>query len=424
MRRALLAVFAGATLVVAAALWAYPLDGYEETGIRRVEGARLANEGLAIGGVQPPGALLTTEQVGPRLLELSDMVLPSPDPEFTAEIAALLGKHANAYGFAVLDLTRREQPRYAEHRGDYRQNVGSVGKLLAALGYFQALADAWPEDYGQRSSVLRNTIITADNFAHHGRRSVRMFDVEARVLTRRKIRDGDQASAWEYLDWMLSASSNSAASMMMRDAMLLRHFGQGYPVSEAEIEAFFRDTPERELTRLFQDTFWEPVTRLGLPLDKIRQGSFFTAGGKKNVDGGGNSYATAHTLMRMMLKMEQGKLVDEWTSRQLKRLLYVTERRTRFVASPALTDAAVYFKSGSFYKCRQEPGFQCGAYRGNVFNYMNSVAVVEQDIEDTKLLYIVIVISNVLRQNSAQDHQELGTEIHRIIQRQAKTGSE
>ena len=42
---------------------AYPLDGYEDTGIRRVEGARLANEGLALGGPQPPGALLTTEQV-------------------------------------------------------------------------------------------------------------------------------------------------------------------------------------------------------------------------------------------------------------------------------------------------------------------------------------------------------------------------
>ncbi len=40
----------------AATLMAYPLDGYEETGIRRVEGARLANEGLAKGGSQPPGA--------------------------------------------------------------------------------------------------------------------------------------------------------------------------------------------------------------------------------------------------------------------------------------------------------------------------------------------------------------------------------
>ena len=47
---------------IAITVMAYPLDGYEETGIRRVEGARLANEGLAIGGFQPPGALLTTSR--------------------------------------------------------------------------------------------------------------------------------------------------------------------------------------------------------------------------------------------------------------------------------------------------------------------------------------------------------------------------
>ena len=45
---------------MATLLMAYPLDGYEETGIRRVEGAQLANECLSVGGFQPPGAMLTT----------------------------------------------------------------------------------------------------------------------------------------------------------------------------------------------------------------------------------------------------------------------------------------------------------------------------------------------------------------------------
>jgi len=214
---------------------------------------------------------------------------------------------------------------------------------------------------------------------------------------------------------MLSVSSNSAASMVMRDAMLLRHFGAEYPVSEDQIHAFFKDTPRGELTRLFQKTFWEPVTRAGLDLGQIRQGSFFTAQGKKNVSGGGNSYATARSLMQLMLAMEQGKLVDEWSSRQLKRLLYMTERRIRYASSPALREAAVYFKSGSLYKCKEEPGFSCKAYHGNVINYMNSVAIVEQEVDGVKLHYIVIVISNVLRKNSAKDHQALGTEIHRLI---------
>jgi len=401
---------------VSAAL-AYPLDGYEETGIRRVEGARLANEGKAIGGFQPPGAMLTTEQVDLRLAG-KNLDLPPANPDFTAKIVALLGENADRYGIAVLDLSDPENLRYAEHRGNHIQNVGSVGKLLVALGLFQALADTWPDDLVRRKEVLRDSLMTADDFAHSDHHTIRIFNVETRELIRRPIADGDQGSLWEYLDWMLSVSSNSAASMVMRDAMLLRHFGQAYPVSEEEIKTFFSSTPGGQLTRLFQQTFWEPVTRNGLPLNQIRQGSFFTRQGKKNVNGGGNSYATARTLMEFLLKMEEGALVDEWSSRQLKRLLYMTERRIRYASSPELKDAAVYFKSGSLYKCKEEEGFKCTPYHGNVYNYMNSVAIVEQEIDGVKLQYMVIVISNVLRQNGAVDHQTMGTEIHRLMKKE------
>jgi len=396
-------------------LLAYPLDGYEETGIRRVEGARLAHEGLAVGGKQPQGALLTTEQVDIRLLDQPDMALPEANPEFTAQVKSLLGENVDRYAVAVLDLTDRDNPRYAEYRGDHRQNVGSVGKLIAALGLFQALADTWPDDLERREEVLRDSIMTADNFSHSDHHTIRIFDVETRELIRRPIQDGDQGSVWEYLDWTLSVSSNSAAAMIMRDAMLVRHFGQEYPVSEEEIRAFFSETPRAELTRLFQKTFWEPVTRNGLPLDQIRQGSFFTRQGKANVNGGGNSYATARTLMEFLLRMEQGKLVDEWSSRQLKRLLYLTERRIRYASSPELTDAAVYFKSGSWYKCQEEEGFQCKPYAGNVFNYMNSVAIVEQEVDGVDIHYIAVVISNVLRKNSAVDHQAMGGKVQKLI---------
>lgn len=397
--------------------FAYPLDGYEETGIRRVEGARLANEGKAIGGFQPPGAMLTTEQVDIRLSDQPELVLPAPDPEFTAQIKSMLGENADRYGIAVLDLTNPDKLRYAEYRGDARQNVGSVGKLLAALGLFQALADTWPEDLDRRKAILRDTIMTADDFSHSDHHTIRIFNVETRELIRRPIQDGDQGSLWEYLDWMLSVSSNSAAAMIMRDAMLLRHFGQDYPVSEEAISEFFSQTSAADLTRLFQATFWEPVTRNGLSLEQIRQGSFFTRQGKKNVNGGGNSYASAHSLMDFLLKMEQGTLVDEWSSRQMKRLLYMTERRIRYASSPELKDAAVYFKSGSWYKCQQEDGFKCKAYAGNVYNYMNSVAIVEQEIDGVKVRYMTVVVSNVLRENSAVDHQTMGTEIHRLIKK-------
>ena len=396
---------------------AWPLDGYAETGIRRVEGERLINEGVISGRQQPAGGRLTTAQVDLRLLDYRDMELPAPDPVFTRQIVELLGKNAERYGLAILDISDPDKPRYAEHRGKYRQNVGSVGKLLVALGLFQALADAWPDDLAKRTQILKDTRVTADAFSHWDHHKIRVFDVAAQKFDRRKMQDGDQGSLWEYLDWMLSASANSAAAMSMREALLLRQYGKDYPPPASEIQRFFNDTPKQELTRLFQQTFFEPVIRNGLDLEQLRQGSFFTRTGKHKVPGGGNSYGTARELVKFALRMEQGRLVDEYSSRQIKRLLYMTERRIRYASSPALRDSAVYFKSGSLYSCREEPDFKCGKYMGNKINYMNSLAIVEDNTAGRQLNYMVALISNVLRVNSAVDHQTLGTRIHRIMER-------
>ena len=416
---------------------AYPLDGYPETGIRRVEGSRLANEGVVPGGKQPPGALLPTQAVQLRLAGV-DLAVGSKgqlpvDAEFQAGLLSLLGDKADRYSLVVLDLTDINKRRYAEHRADEIQNVGSVGKLLVGLNLFQALADAWPDDIERRRAVLRNTVITADAFSVSDHHTIRIFDVDNQSLTRRPMQIGDRGSLYEYLDWMLSVSSNSAASMVMRDAMLLHQWGQGYPMADSEVESFFATTPAADLTRLFQATFWTPITRNGLDLKTIRQGSFFTAGGKKKVNGGGNSYASARALLQFMVLMEQGKLVDPWSSLELKRLLYVTERRIRYASSPALKDAAVYSKSGSWWGCQEEAGFVCKPYHGNLRNHMNSVTIVEEsqvkeadadqaltEEQDTgadtpPLHYIVVLISNVLRENSAVTHQKLATGIHNLV---------
>lgn len=396
-------------------LQAYPLDGYEETGIRRLEASRRATEGLMPGPEQPPGALLPLEEVGPRLLDMKSLTIPEEDPEFTRQITSLLGSNAGAYGIAVLDLSDPDNPRYAEHRDNYKQNVGSVGKLAVVLAIFQALADIWP-DVEDRKHILKTAMITADSFSHSDHHTVRLFDMETGTLTRRPIQDGDTASVYEYLDWMVSPSSNSAAGMLMRDAMLMRQFGERYPVPEVEIHEFFATTPKKELTELYRKTFYEPLERNGFDLEQFRQGSFFTRQGKRNVPGAGNSYATARQLMRYGLLMEQGQLVDEFSSREIKRLLYVTERRIRYSSATSLNKSAVYFKSGSLYSCKQEEGFQCGKYKGNVKNYMNSFAIVESPAGERKLHYLVMLISNVLRKNSAYDHQALAKEIHKIIE--------
>ena len=46
---------------------------------------------------------------------------------------------------------------------------------------------------------------------------------------------------------------------------------------------------------------------------------------------------------------------------------------------------------------------------------MNSVAIVESPAESRDLFYIVTLMSNVLRRNSAVDHQTFATRTHRLI---------
>ena len=403
-----------AASAIPATVFAYPLDGYAETGIRRLAGSRRANTGVVADVKQPPGALLSLQNVDLRLVGQT-FDLPAPDPEFTRQIGGILSGSMDAYGFAVLDLTNPASPRYAEHRGDYKQNVGSVGKLLVVLAVFQALADVYPNDIDARKRVLKDTVVTADAFSQSDSHTVRIFDPKTRTLTRRPVQIGDRATLYEWLDWMLSPSSNSAGGMMMREAMLIRQFGTAYPPTETQIKRFFDETPKQDLTALFEKTFYEPVTGNGLDLELLRQASFFTAGGKRKVPGPGDSYGSARELMRYLLRMEQGRIVDVWSSREIKRLLYVTERRIRYASSPALADAAVYFKSGSLFECAPEAGFSCKPYAGNVKNYMNSTAIIESPAVGRRLYYMSTLVTNILRKNSAAEHQALATRLQQLI---------
>jgi Beta-lactamase enzyme family len=414
-RTSLAGLAAIAFLLGTAFATSYPLEGYETTGIRRLLGIRLAQEGLVRDSRQPPGARLGLAEVDLRLLDRRDLDLPAPDPDLTRRVTDLLGAEAERYSVALLDLTDAGAPRYAEHRSTERQNVGSVGKVVVALALFQALADTWP-DVEARRRVLRETTVTADDFSQSDHHTVRFFDPSTKTLTRRTIQIGDKGSLYEYLDWMLSPSSNSAAGMVMREAMLVRQYGLAYPPAEAEIRRFFKETPVAERTALFERTFLEPVTRNGLSLDLLKQGSLFTHRGKKIVPGSGESYGSARELAKYLVRLEEGRLVDEFSSREIKRLLYVTERRIRYAASPAIASSAVYFKSGSLYECAKEPGFTCVPYAGNVKNYMNSVAIVEHPARERRLYYMVTIISNVLRKNSGTVHMDLATRIQKLVE--------
>ena len=393
---------------------AYPIDGYEYTGIRRLDFYDLAQKGVVPGRQLPAGAKLPLAEILPRKPALKSLNDVQPDADYNKALRGFLGKDADKYGVVILDLSDNDQPIYAEHNGSYKSNVGSVGKIIVGLGVLSTLAELH-EDVGERENILRNTRMTADRFIERSVHEVPIWNVETRKLQHRPLRLGDEGSLWEYLDWMLSPSSNAAASMNMKELLLMRNFGEAYPVAGEELEAYVKQIGPQEFTNKLLPALDGPLIAAGLDTDSLRQGSFFTHYGKSRT-GGTTSYATPRELLKLLLLMERAELVDEFTSRELKRLLYITQRRIRYASHPALNDSAVYFKSGSLYSCQPEPGFKCGKYMGNKRNTLASVAIVETKLEDRDLHYMVVVISNVLRVNSAVAHQTLALRIHRMIE--------
>jgi len=396
---------------------AYPIDGYDYSGIKRLEYFRLIHEGEVSGKKLPPGSLLSLNEVKPRLVGKNvPNDLPESSEAFRKQIRGFLGKGARNYSVTVLDLTDPKNITYAEHNPDFVKNVGSVGKYLVATAIFSQLKDIYPNDINARRNILKNTIVTADRFSIYDSHTIRDWDVKKKKLRRHPLKVGDKGSLWEYLDWMISPSSNSSAAMIQKQLILMSQFKSQYPVSDAVSKDFFKKTRKKELGKIFLDAMYKPLKESGVDLKRLRQGSFFNRTGKSLVPGT-SSRGNTRELMKLMYKMEKGTLVDQFSSTEIKRLMYNTESRIRYASHPILRDSAVYFKSGSLYKCVKEQGFKCGKYRGNKLNLLASLAIVETKAEPKPLHYLVVVHSNVLRKNAAVAHQTLGSQIHRLIEK-------
>lgn len=395
--------------------WGYPLDAAEQTGIARLEGYNLLQEGTVKGRKLFPGALLSSQNVQLRMTEQANLNLPEIDPELTAEVMVHLGEDAENYNFSLLDLSDQQQPIYAEHQGEINFNPGSLGKILIAVAVFQALADRYPNNIEARQRLLRDQQLTADQFIRNDHHKVPIWDTVTQKMRYRQLRIGDTGNLWSWLDWMLSPSSNAAAAMVLREYLLMVQFAEQYPVPQQQADDFLQNTSKKKLMQLLIRSLHEPMRRNGLDPEQLRQGGFFTWKGKQLVPGG-SSRATTRSLMQLLLKIEQGTLIDPFSSLELKKLLYITEKRIRYASHPALKHSAVYFKSGSLYSCEPEENFACGKYQGNKKNLLNSVAIVEQK-GDELLHYLVVVTSNVLRVNSAVAHQTLAMHIHRLLEK-------
>ena len=404
-----------AACLLAAPAFAYPLDAAEQTGITRLEAYRLGHETkVSHGGrLLPEGALLPGDKVQLSMLAHPDFELPEPNPTLSTALRETLGADARNYSVSLLDLTDPADPVFAAVNPDQAQQPGSVGKIAVALGWFQALADAHPE-IPERIRLLHDTEIVADAFIRKDHHVVPFWKPGDSRVDKRPIAEGDRANVWTWLDWMLSSSSNAAASEMIAQSILLRKFGKEYPLTPEKAKAFWDGASKGQLSALFKEAIVDPLKRNGLSPARFQQGSFFTREGKNRVPSLGST-ATSRGLLLYFLRMEQGRLVDPWSSLEIKRLLYLTEQRIRYAAQPALDDSALYFKSGSLYSCKPETGYECSKFMGNRLNYMNSVVLVENFASEPPLRYIASVLSNVLKKNSAEEHAALAFRIHRMI---------
>ncbi len=397
----------------------YPIDGYEYTGIKRLKRLELLKKGEIKGDLSlPPGALKTYGEIKLNLLSKnqdSAGSLMQIDSTFQKEVNGLFRGLDKSYSLAILDISDLSATRYASRNERAGYQPGSVGKLAVITALFTQLQKIYPDSWEDRTTLLRNKSVKAGVWGLTDEHTIPIYNLEKNTLVKRQVIASDVFTLYEWADHMMSVSNNGAASIVWREVMLMAAFGDKYPeLTQEAADAYFKETPKKELTDLGNDVVNLPLRDLGIAAEEWRLGSFFTQGPNTYVGDKGGSIGTPLGLMKFLVQLEQGKVVDENSSLEMKRLMYMTDRRIRYAQASALKDAAVYFKSGSLYKCDRSNGEPCGKYMGNVQNYMNSVAIVEHPDNCT---YMVVLMTNVLRKNSASDHMYLAGNIDKLIRK-------
>jgi hypothetical protein len=389
---------------------AYPLDGGQMTGIQRLEGYLLS--------LQTPSGQKTIVH-GSRLKQDSVILfmknrpytVPSVNQNFTDQIRRNLGAPAGQVSFSVLDISNPEQPVLAAHNAHRHFMPASVGKIIVALAWFQRLKELYPSDQLKRLEVLRQATIEADDLIFNDHHEVPFWDLNDRKIKNKLMTVGTKANVYTYLDWMISASANSAGTILMKELILLDKLGIKYQsASPIEKQSIWFKTSKAERTRRLNDIVSRSLIINGLKTSLLFQVSPFTKTGKAQIPARGST-ATTQELLQFLTQIERGLLVDSFSSMEIKKLLYSTQLRARLASSPALDRAAVYYKSGSNYKCN----YNCGENEGDVENIMNSIAIVEYPIEDPKIIYLLAIHSNVPRVNAVDLHRQFGTAIQNVM---------
>lgn len=400
-------------------LMAYPIDGYLLTGIRRLLGLELIQKGEIKGTPPIPGALKSIDDIKLNLYQTAKgdslVSLPDVDPGLQKAMNSLFPNLHESYSITLMDITPGRPIRYAKRQETKGFQPGSVGKLAVIGALFNELETLFPHSFESRRELLKTKFVRGRGWAVYDEHTVPFFDPETKKFYKRRVNENDVFSLYEWADHMLSVSNNGAASVVWREAILMYVFGYKYlTLTEEEAEKYFKSTPKAELSAIAITVVNDPLCVLGIEPDEWRLGTMFTRGATAYIPGKGGSIGTPKGMMKWLVALERGTMIDPESSLEIKRLIYMTDRRIRYGANASLKEAALYFKSGSLYKCNRETMPDCGKYRGNVQNFMNSVAIVEQPDGTT---YIVALMTNVLKKNSNSDHNALAGSIDKLVRK-------
>ncbi len=396
---------------------AYPIDGYALTGIRRLLRLELILKDEMEGKKPIPGAQKSIEDIKLHLYGTpkADSLgyLPEPDPEFQKKLNALFPNLNESYSMTLLDISPGKPIRFAKRQESRGFQPGSVGKLAVIAGLFCELQNLFPDSFELRRELLKTRMVKAGQWAIYDEHTVPFFDPETKKFFKRQVQTSDVFSLYEWADHTLSVSNNGAASVVWREAILMRVFGKEYfNLTFEQAEAYFKKTPKASLADIATSVVNDPLRAVGITEDEWRLGQLFTRGGTSYIPGKGGSLGTPKGLMKWLVALERGDVIDPESSLEIKRLMYMTDNRIRYAANKELKDAAVYFKSGSLYKCNRSSGEPCGKYQGNVENFMNSVAIIEHG---DSTVYLVALMTNVLRRNSNTDHNLLAGKVDKLV---------
>ncbi|WP_235297174.1 serine hydrolase [Portibacter marinus] len=410
-------IFSFIVLFLIQDVYAYPIDGYWYTGIRRLlDEQNIAQDSNRTSKLED-GALYPMDAIQLFLTDYEYInqldSFPEENAELQKKVNALFYGLNNNYSISVLDVTEGRPPRYAERRSLVGYQPGSVGKIIVLNALMYELNELFPGDWEKQRALLIEKYITGGDFAVPNSHTVPFWDEKKQRIFKRHPNERDVFTLYEWLDHMVSVSSNAAASILYREAIFMHVFKDEYEcMNEWEAIEWLDTFPKDSLGKIAEKVMHGPLRELGISEDEWSLGQPFTRGASRVINPIGGSIGTTKGVMKWLIALEKGEIVNERSSLEMKRLLYITDRRIRYGASHALDDAKLHFKSGSLYSCMDEPGFSCGKYRGNRYNYMNSVAIVEHP-DCTR--YLVVLMSNVLRKNSAGDHYGLASSIDRLV---------